>query len=92
MNRPGAIHSGGKTRLGRISLRGKVYLRTLLILGARSTLQCALTADPLRASRLQRWITALYARKGYFKTLIVIADKHARMLLAMLTREEDYDV
>ena len=40
--------SGGKTRLGRISLRGNVYLRTLLIQGARSTLQSAINAEPLR--------------------------------------------
>jgi transposase len=83
--------SGGKTRLGRISLRGNVYVRTLLIQGARSTLQAALKAEPLRANRLQRWISALYARKGYYKTVIAIANKHARMLWAMLTREEDYD-
>lgn len=83
--------SGGKTRLGRISLRGNVYLRTLLIQGARSTLQCALRADPLRANRLQRWISTLYARKGYYKTLIAIANKHARILWAMLTKDERYD-
>lgn len=83
--------SGGKTRLGRISLRGNVYLRNLLIQGARSTLQGALRADPLKASRLQRWINALYARKGYFKTVIAIANKHARMLWAMLARDENYD-
>jgi transposase len=48
--------SGGKTRLGHISLRGNVYLRTLLVQGARSTLQSALRADPTHAGRLQRWI------------------------------------
>nr|WP_328807277.1 hypothetical protein [Paraburkholderia elongata] len=37
-------------------LRGNVYLRTLLVQGARSTLQSALRADPTHASRLQRWI------------------------------------
>ena len=72
--------SGGRTRLGRISLRGNVYLRTLLIQGARSTLQQAINAEPARASRLQRWIIALYERKGYHKTLIAIANKHARIL------------
>jgi transposase len=83
--------SGGKTRLGRISLRGNVYLRTLLIQGARSTLQSAINADPLRASRLQRWIIELYGRKGYYKTLIAIANKHARILWAMLAKDERYD-
>jgi len=83
--------SGGKTRLGRISLRGNVYLRTLLIQGARSTLQAAINTEPARASRLQRWIIELYGRKGYYKTLIAIANKHARILWAMLAKDERYD-
>jgi transposase len=83
--------SGGKTRLGRISLRGNVYLRTLLIQGARSTLQSAINVEPSRASRLQRWIIELYGRKGYHKTLIAIANKHARILWAMLAKGERYD-
>jgi transposase len=83
--------SGGKTRLGRISLRGNVYLRTLLIQGARSTLQAAMNREPARASRLQRWIIELYGRKGYYKTLIAIANKHARILWAMLAKGERYD-
>jgi transposase len=83
--------SGGRTRLGRISLRGNVYLRTLLIQGARSTLQSALNAEPARANRLQRWIVALYGRKGYYKTLIAIANKHARILWAMLAKDKPYD-
>jgi len=83
--------SGGRTRLGRISLRGNVYLRTLLIQGARSTLQAAINAEPSRASRLQRWIVELYGRKGYSKSLIAIANKHARTLWAMLAKDERYD-
>ena len=83
--------SGGKTRLGRISLRGNVYLRTLLIQGARSTLQSALKAQPSRASRLQRWIIDLYGRRGYHKTLVAIANKHARIIWAMLAKDERYD-
>ena len=83
--------SGGKTRLGRISLRGNVYVRTLLIQGARSTLQSAINAEPSRANRLQRWIIALYGRKGYHKTLIAIANKHSRILWAMLAKDQHYD-
>jgi transposase len=33
---PNQHNSGGKTRLGRITKRGDAYLRTLLILGAKS--------------------------------------------------------
>jgi hypothetical protein len=54
-------------------------------------LQSALRADPTHANRLQRWITQLHERKGYHKTLIAIANKHARMLWAMLAKNERYD-
>ena len=33
----------------------------------------------------------LYARKSYYKTLIAIANKHARILWAMLAKDERYD-
>jgi len=38
---PGQYSSGGKQRLGRITKAGDPYLRTLLILGARSVLTSA---------------------------------------------------
>ena len=72
-------------------MHGNVYLRTLLIQGARSTLQSAINTEPARASRLQRWIIELYGRKGYYKTLVAIANKHARILWAMLAKDERYD-
>lgn len=65
---PRQARSGGKTRLGPSSRRGDGYLRTLLVQGARSALQVALKMPPDKATRLQRWITALYLRKGYHKT------------------------
>jgi hypothetical protein len=42
------------------------------------------------AGRLQRWIRQLHERKGYHKTLIATANKHGRMLSAMLAKER-YD-
>jgi transposase len=83
--------SVGRTKLGRISLRGNVYVRTLLIQVARSTLQSAFRADPLKTNRLQQWIIKFYGRKGYHKTLIAIANKHARILWAMLAKGDHYD-
>jgi transposase len=47
---------------------------------------------PCTQARLQRWIRQLHERKGYYKTLIAIANKHARMLWAMLAKGERYDV
>jgi len=83
--------SGGKTRLGRSTRRGDAYLRTLFVQGARSTLQSALRTEPAKASHLQRWIVALYQRKGYHKTLVAIANKHARIAWVLLARGENYD-
>jgi hypothetical protein len=50
-------------------------------------LQCA----PERASRLQQWIVQLHGRVGYQKTLIAIANKNARVIWALLAREETYN-
>jgi transposase len=83
--------SGGKTRLGRITKRGDSYLRGLLTQGARSALQAALIKEPLRRTRLQCWIVQLHARVGYHKTLVAIANKHARMMWAILAKGEAYD-
>jgi transposase len=83
--------SGGHTRLGHITKRGDTYLRGLLTQGARSALQAALTKEPLRRTRLQAWIVQLHARVGYHKTLVAIANKHARMIWAILAKGEAYD-
>jgi transposase len=88
---PSQDSSGGKTRLGRITKRGDSYLRGLLTQGARSALQAALTKQPLRRTRLQSWIVQLHARVGYHKTLVAIANKHARMIWAILAKGEAYD-
>jgi transposase len=85
------MSAGGKTKLVRISRRGDAYLRSLLVQGARSTLQSALKQGPERATRLQRWIIEVYGRVGYHKTLVAIANKHARILWAMLAKDEAYD-
>jgi transposase len=83
--------TGGKTRLGASSKRGDAYLRGLLVNGARSALQAALRAAPDKATRLQQWMVNLARRCGYQKTLVAIANKHARMIWAMLARDEAYD-
>jgi transposase len=84
--------TGGNTRLGRITKRGDAYLRTLLILGARSTLQSALRKPPEGRHRLQQWIVAVFGRIGYHKTLVAIANKHARIIWALLIKGEAFDV
>lgn len=80
--------TGGRARLGRITRRGDSYLRALLVQGARSALQAALRTKAERRNRLAAWIAATYARIGYHKILIAIANKHARLLWVLLTRDE----
>ena len=76
--------SGGHARLGAISCRGDAYLRTLLIQGARSSLQRAKAAALEKASPEQVWIRSLDARMPFGKVLVAIANKHARQIWAML--------
>jgi transposase len=84
---PGRYGSGGVTRLGRITKAGDRYIRTLLILGARSVLATASN----KQDRISRWALALQARIGYGKTLVAIAAKNARMIWAMLARAEAFE-
>jgi transposase len=88
---PRQSSSGGRTRLGDSSRRGDAYLRTLLVQGARSERQGALRTPPDQATHLQRWMAALYLRTGYHKTLVAIANKHARILWALLVRDQHFD-
>lgn len=83
--------SGGRTRLGTISCRGDTYLRTLLIQGARSSLQRAKAATRDTATPEQLWIGQMAGRLPFGKLLVAIANKHARQLWAMLAHEVDYD-
>jgi transposase len=85
---PRQYSTGGKTRLGRITRRGDTYLRGLLVQGARSALQAAMRAAPERRTRLAAWMVDTHQRIGYHKTLVAIANKHARLIWVLLTRDE----
>jgi transposase len=75
--------TGGKVRLGHITKRGDPYVRTLLVLGARSVLQrAAREKDPL-----SRWALALRERRGYHRACVAIAAKNARVVWALLAKE-----
>lgn len=78
-------HSSGSTRrLGRVTKRGDVYLRTLLIHGARAALIGAKVARkksrPL--DRTQTWALALADRLGHNKAAVALANKTVRRLWA----------
>lgn len=83
--------SGGHARLGRISCRGDSYLRTLLVQGARSSLQRARAVATEQATPEQLWIRDLDRRMPFGKVLVAIANKHTRQIWAMLAHEVDYD-
>lgn len=83
---PGQYSFGGKSRLGRITKAGDGYLRTMLILGAKAVLAAAKS----RSDGLSRWALALEQRRGYWKTVVAIAAKNARMCWAMLARGEAF--
>jgi transposase len=85
---PGQYSSGGKTRLGRITKAGDAYLRSLLVLGARAVLAMAKRKD----DAISRWAAALQTRRGYWKAVVAIAAKNARMLWAALQRGEAFKV
>ena len=78
--------TGGKTVLGRITKHGNVYLRTLLIHGARAVLQFSAT----RTDRKSRWVEQVRRRRGNNIAAVALAAKHARILWALLARGQEY--
>jgi len=67
-----------KRRVGRISKQGDVYLRMLLIHGARSVLWAAQSkSDP---DRFRSWALELQRRRGHNKAAVAVANKMARIL------------
>jgi transposase len=79
--------SGGKTSLGRITKRGDDYLRTLLIQGAKSAVMSAHKRD----DPTSKWLVQLKDRIGWQKACVAMANKNARILWAVMTREAPYD-
>src|SRR5688572_4007364 len=83
--------SGGEVRLGRITRRGDRYLRRLLVQGACSAMRAAQRKVPEKRSRLESWMIEVAHRTGYRKALVAIANKHARIIWAILAKGEAYD-
>jgi len=83
---PREYSTGGKPRLGRISKRGDTYLRTLLVHGARSELMLT----PKHHDRESLWAEKLKETKSWNKTAVALANKHARIIWALLAKNETY--
>jgi transposase len=78
--------SGGKERLGRVSKAGQADIRRLLIIGAMARL----TPLGRRSIPQGSWLAKMLGRKPRMLVAIALANKMARMIWAMLTKEEDY--
>lgn len=78
--------SGGKERLGRISKKGNVYIRTLLVSGATGLLR----GNYRNKAAGGVWYAELLKRKSPRVATVAMANKMARVAWALLTKGEAY--
>jgi transposase len=78
--------TGGKARLGKTSKMGQRDIRTLLVSGAMAVLQAA---ERFGAPN-NGWLVRILARKPRMVVAIALANKMARGLWAVITKQEDY--
>ena len=78
--------TGGKARLGKTSKMGQRDIRTLFVSGAMAVLQ----AVERFGTPNNGWLTRIRARKPRMVVAIALANKMARGLWAMITKQEDY--
>jgi transposase len=85
--------SGTRRRLGRISKQGDVYLRMLLIHGARSALLVAQQRQRAEqpVTQLQEWALRRAAATHTNKAAVALANKLARVIWAVWTRQTRFD-
>jgi transposase len=78
--------TGGQATLGRISKRGDVYLRTLLIHGARAVI-AQIERKPDQADG---WLRRLLTRRNKNIAAVALTAKNARIAWALLAHERNY--
>jgi len=78
--------TGGKVKPGRISKRGDVYLRTMLIHGARAVI----AQFERKPDQANGWLKALLARRNKNIAAVALAAKNARIAWALLAHERSY--
>ena len=79
--------TGGKERLLGIRKRGDTSLRKLLGHGARATMRwVGRTTD-----RRSPWMRQRRERRGHNRTAVAVANKHARIVWALLTSHQAYE-
>ena len=82
----GAVQLGRQAAAGAHHQGRRSVLRMLLVLGARAVLVAAKD----RTDAISRWAVQLQARVGYWKAIVAIAAKNARMCWAVLKRGEAF--
>ena len=83
---PSHSGSGGKVAIGKITKRGDVYLRSLLVNGARS----AVSSVKDKTDGLSCWIRKLLITKSFNATVVAVVNKLVRMALAILKSGNEY--
>lgn len=83
---PRQSSSGGKERLGRITRQGDPYIRRLLVMGATAVLRFSRKSKA--ASTL--WATELLERKPGKVAAVALANKMARIVWALMTKETSF--
>jgi transposase len=83
---PRQYSTGGKQKLYGISKRGNVYLRRMLIHGARSVL----FRVKYDTGGFGQWVRRLAQRAPSNKVVVAIANKLARIAWAVLSSGRDY--
>jgi len=78
--------TGGKTRLGGISKMGQTDIRKLLIVGAMSRIRWIVRKGVMP----DNWLGRLVGRKPRMVAAVALANKMARIIWAMMTREQNY--
>ena len=80
--------SGGKQNLLGISKRGDIYLRTLLIHGARSVIYRS--GQKENPTDRQSWLNQLTQRRNKNVAAVALANKNARIVWAILHHNREY--
>ena len=78
--------TGGKQRLGRTAKMGQRDIRRLLIIGAMAVVRSAARHGAPAGS----WLERMLAKKPRMLVAIALANKMARGIWAMITKQEDY--
>jgi transposase len=80
--------TGGRPRLLGISKRGNVYLRKMLVHGARAALPTLLKGE----TGLGRWLRGLSARAHVNTVVVALAAKLARIICAVLRSGQKFEI